>query len=86
VAIYRCTASWIDQRGGLCLHSLHGSIFGVKAMFGAYVRLKWNYVALRKSLDNQQQQLFLGQRWIIRNMMWMWLSSFITKEDTGIVQ
>jgi len=29
VAIYRLTVSCIDQRGGLCLHSLHGGIFGV---------------------------------------------------------
>jgi len=37
-------------------------------------------------LDNQQQHLFLGQRRIIGNMMWMWLSSFIIKDDIGIVQ
>ena len=48
-------------------------------MFGAYVRFKWNYVALRKFSDNQQQHLFLGQRWILGNMMWMW-----QKEDTGL--
>jgi len=29
VAIYRFTVSCIDQRDGLCLHSLHGGIFGV---------------------------------------------------------
>jgi len=29
MAIYRLTISCIDQRGGLCLHSLHGGIFGV---------------------------------------------------------
>jgi len=29
VAIHRFTVSCIDQRGGLCLHSLHGGIFGV---------------------------------------------------------
>jgi len=29
VAIYMFTVSCIDQRGGLCLHSLHGGIFGV---------------------------------------------------------
>ena len=29
--------------------------------------------------DNQQQHLFLGQRRIIGNMMWMWLSSFIRR-------
>jgi len=29
VAIYRFTVSCIDQRGGLCLHYLHGGIFGV---------------------------------------------------------
>ena len=27
-----------------------------------------------------------GKRRIIRNRMWIWLSSFIIKEDTGIVQ
>ena len=27
VAIYRFTVSCIDQRDGLCLHSLHGGIF-----------------------------------------------------------
>ena len=44
-------------------------------MFGAYVRFKWNFVALRKSSDNQPQHLFLGQRWIIVKTMWMWLST-----------
>jgi len=29
VAIYRFTVLCIDQRDGLCLHSLHGGIFGV---------------------------------------------------------
>ena len=29
VAIYRFTVSCIDQRDGLCLHSLHGGIVGV---------------------------------------------------------
>jgi len=29
VAIYRFTVACIDQRDGLCLHSLHGGIFGV---------------------------------------------------------
>jgi len=29
VAIYRFTVSCIDQHDGLCLHSLHGGIFGV---------------------------------------------------------
>ena len=29
MAIYRSTVSCIDQRGGLCLHALHGGIFGV---------------------------------------------------------
>jgi len=29
VAIYRFTVSFIDQRDELCLHSLHGGIFGV---------------------------------------------------------
>jgi len=29
VAIYRFTLSCIDQRDGLCLHSLHGGMFGV---------------------------------------------------------
>jgi len=43
-------------------------------MFGAYVRFRYNYAALRKSSDNQQQHLLLGQRWIIGNRMWMWLS------------
>jgi len=38
VAIFRFTVSCIDQRGGLCLHSLRGGIFG--AMFGANVRFK----------------------------------------------
>jgi len=33
------------------------------------------------SSENQKQHLFLGQRRIIGNMMWMWLSSFIIKED-----
>mgnify|MGYP000208113112 CR=1 FL=1 len=28
-SIYRFTVSLIDQHGGLCLHSLHGAIFGV---------------------------------------------------------
>jgi len=40
VAIYRFTVSCIDQRDGLCLHSLHGGIFGVSAMVRAYVRFK----------------------------------------------
>jgi len=44
-------------------------------MFGAYVRFKCNYAALRKSSDNQQQHLFLGQRLIIGNTMWIWLST-----------
>ena len=44
-------------------------------MFGAYVRFKCNYAALRKSSDNQQQHLFLEQRWIIGNSMWIWLST-----------
>ena len=44
-------------------------------MFGAYVRFKCNYAALRKVTDNQQQHLLLGQRWIIGNMMWIWLST-----------
>jgi len=30
VAIYRFKVSCIDQRDGLCLHSLNGGIFGVK--------------------------------------------------------
>jgi len=29
MAIYRFTVSCIDQRDGMCLHSLHGGIFGV---------------------------------------------------------
>jgi len=29
VAIYRFTLMCIDQRDGLCLHSLHGGIFWV---------------------------------------------------------
>ena len=29
MAIYRCTVSCMGQRDGLCLHSLHGGIFGV---------------------------------------------------------
>jgi len=29
VAIYRFTVSYMGQRDGLCLHSLHGGIFGV---------------------------------------------------------
>ena len=33
------------------------------------------YAALRKSSDNQQQHLLLGQRWIIGNTMWKWLST-----------
>jgi len=85
VAIYRFTVSCIDQRDGLCLHSLHGGIFAVLHDVWKYVRFKWNYVALRKTSDNQQH-LFLRQRRIIGNMMWMWMSSFIIKEDTGIVQ
>ena len=28
-----------------------------------------------KSSDNQQQHLLLGQRWIIGNTMWIWLST-----------
>jgi len=40
-----------------------------KAMFGEYVLFKCNYAAVRKSSDNQQQNLFFGQRWIIGNMM-----------------
>ena len=44
-------------------------------MFGAYVRFKCIYTALRKSSDNLQQHLFLGQRRIIGNTMWIWLSS-----------
>jgi len=28
VAIYKFTVTCIDQRDGLCLHSLHGGIFG----------------------------------------------------------
>ena len=40
----------------------------------------------RKSSYNQKQHLFLEQRSIIGYKMWMWLSSFIIKEDTGIVQ
>jgi len=35
---------------------------------------------------NQKQHLFLGQRRIIENRMLIWLSSFIIKEDTGILQ
>ena len=38
-------------------------------MFGAYARFKCNNAALRKSSDNQQQHLLLGQRWIIGNTM-----------------
>ena len=44
-------------------------------MFGAYIRFKCNYAALKNSSDNQQQHLFLGQRWTIGNTMWMWLST-----------
>jgi len=45
-------------------------------MFGAYVRLKCNFAALRRSSDNQQQHLLLGQRWVIGNTMWsVWLST-----------
>jgi len=44
-------------------------------MFGAYVRFKCNYAALKKSSDNQQQHLLLGQRWILGNTMWIWLST-----------
>ena len=44
-------------------------------MFGAYVRFKCNFVALRKSSDNQQQHLLLEQRWIIGNTMWIGLST-----------
>ena len=29
VAIYKFTSTCIDQRDGLCLHSLHGGIFRV---------------------------------------------------------
>jgi len=29
MAIYRFTVSCMGQRDGLCLHSLHGGIFGV---------------------------------------------------------
>jgi len=36
-------------------------------MFGAYIRFKCNYVAFRKSSDNQKQHLFIGQRRIIGN-------------------
>ena len=38
-------------------------------MFGAYVRFRWYYATLRKSSDNQQQHLLLGQWLIIGNMM-----------------
>ena len=44
-------------------------------MFGSYVRFKYNYAALRKSSDNQQQHLLIGQQWIIGNTMWIWLST-----------
>jgi len=30
VSIYRFTVSCIDQRDGLCLHSLHGGIWSFK--------------------------------------------------------
>jgi len=38
-------------------------------MFGAYVRFKCNYAALKKSSDNQQQHLLLGKRCIFWNTM-----------------
>ena len=37
MAIHRFTVSCIDQRGGLCLHSLHGGIFGFLNDVGGYV-------------------------------------------------
>jgi len=46
-----------------------------KAMFGANVRIKCNYAALRKSSNNQQQHLFLGQWWIIGNTIWLLLAT-----------
>ena len=56
--------------------SLHNGIFGVlKTMFGANVQFKCNYASLRKSSDIQQQDLLLGQRWIIWNTMWIWLAT-----------
>jgi len=38
-------------------------------MFGANVRFKCNYAALKKSSDNHQQHLLLEQRWNIGNTM-----------------
>jgi len=75
VAIYRFTVSCMGQRDGLFTY-LHGGIFGVLSdVWSVYARFKCNYTALRKSSDNQQQHLLLGQRWIIRNTMWIWLST-----------
>ena len=69
MAIYRFTVSCINQRDGLCLHIYAAAYLEFLAMFGVYVRFKCNYAALRKSSDNQQQHLLLGQRWIIGNTM-----------------
>jgi len=54
-------------------------------MFGAYVRFKCNYAALRKSSHNQQQHIpwtAVDYRKYDVNMT----VNIITKEDTGLVE
>jgi len=57
-------------------------------MFGAYVRFKCIYAALRKSSDNQQQHLLLGQRRAVE--FWKYdvnmTVNIITKENNGLVK
>ena len=62
-----------------CVYILYTSAYLFKRWWSVYVQFKWNYVALRRKFsDNKKLHLFLEQRWIIGNLMWMWLSSLLS--------
>ena len=64
------------------LHLYTASYLEFEAMFGAYVRFKCNYVALRKSSDNQQQHLLTAVDYWKRDVNVT--VNIITKEDIGL--
>jgi len=53
-------------------------------MFGANVRFKCNYAALKKSSDNQQQHLLLAVKYWKYDVNMTYIN-IITKEDIGLV-
>ena len=52
-------------------------------MFGAYVQFKWNYVASRKSSDNQKEHLVLAADYRKYDVN---VTVIIHHKGTGIVQ